>query len=64
MGVNPSWVGYLQYCGAVGLGNYDLSKIDVRGESISSVVRKYKMNSNFDREIQWMGPLESGPGRG
>lgn len=64
MGVNPSWVGYLQYCGAVGLGNYDLSKIDVRGESISSVVRMYKMNSNFDREIQWMGPLESGPGRG
>ena len=66
MGVDPNWVGYLQYCNSVGLGNYDLARIDVRGESIASVARKYKMNDNFDREIQWMGPLDSGatPGPG
>lgn len=65
MGIDPNWVGYLQYCGAVGLGNYDLSKIDVRGETLASVVRKYQMNPNFDKEIQWMGPLDpaAGPGR-
>ena len=44
----------------MGLGNYDLAKIDVRGETIASVARKYKMNDNFDKEIQWMGPLDSG----
>ena len=60
MGVDPTWVGYLQYCGALGLGNYDLAKIDVRGETIASVARKYQMNANFDKEIQWMGPLDSG----
>jgi len=60
MGIDPTWVGYLQYSGAVGLGNYDLARIDVRGETIASVARKYKMNDNFDKEIQWMGPLESG----
>ena len=64
MGVDPTWVGYLQYCGAVGLGNYDLARIDVRGETIASVARKYKMNANFDREIQWMGPLDSGAATG
>jgi uncharacterized protein (DUF362 family) len=60
MGIEPTWVGYLQYCGAVGLGNYDLARIDVRGEAIATVTRKYQMSANFDREIQWMGPLESG----
>jgi uncharacterized protein (DUF362 family) len=64
MGVDPTWVGYLQYCGATGLGNYDLSRIDVRGETIASVARKYKMNSNFDKEIQWMSPLDPGPAPG
>ena len=58
MGIDSNWVGYLQYCASVGLGNYDLAKIDVRGETIASVQRKYKMNDNFDKEIQWMGPLE------
>jgi uncharacterized protein (DUF362 family) len=60
MGVNPDWIGYLQYCAAVGLGNYDLANIDVRGEAIAAVKKNYKMNSNFDREIQWMGPLLRG----
>jgi len=57
MGIDPNWVGYLQYCAAVGLGNYDMVKIDVRGEAIAAVKRNYKMNPNFENEIQWMGPL-------
>ena len=64
MGVDPTWIGYLQYCNSVGLGNYDISRIDVRGEAIASVARKYKMSANFDREIQWMGPLGAAPGPG
>jgi uncharacterized protein (DUF362 family) len=57
MGVDPDWVGHLQYCAAVGLGNYDMGKIDVRGETIASVKRTYKMNPNFDNEIKWKDPL-------
>jgi uncharacterized protein (DUF362 family) len=30
MGVNPAWPGYLQYCCDAGLGQYDLTKIDLR----------------------------------
>ena len=42
MGVDPNWVGYLQYCAQVGLGNYDLAKIDIRGVPIASVQKKYR----------------------
>jgi len=57
MGIEPKWVGYLQYCGEVGIGNYDMAKIDVRGETVASVKRNYQVSPNIDRELQWMGPL-------
>ena len=57
MGMDANLVGYLQYCEAVGLGNYDLGKIDVRGATIESVKRTYKMAPNFDNIIKWQGPL-------
>jgi uncharacterized protein (DUF362 family) len=57
MGIDPSWVGYLQYCEQVGIGNYDISKIEVRGEKIAAVARKYHLHSNTDRNLQWMAPL-------
>jgi uncharacterized protein (DUF362 family) len=58
MGVNPEWVGYLRYCGQAGLGNYDLAKIDIRGASIASLQKKYRLHTDVDRELQWMGPLD------
>jgi uncharacterized protein (DUF362 family) len=57
MGIDPRWVGYLQYCEQVGIGNYDISKIEVRGEKIAAVARKYRLHSNTDRNLQWMAPL-------
>jgi hypothetical protein len=50
-------VGYLQYCEQVGIGNYDISKIEVRGEKIAAVARKYRLHSNTERNLQWMAPL-------
>jgi uncharacterized protein (DUF362 family) len=61
MSIDPAWVGYLTYCGQVGLGQYDLSKIDVVGPTIASVQKKYRLHSDIDRELQWMGPLEDLP---
>jgi uncharacterized protein (DUF362 family) len=58
MGVDPNWVGYLRYCGQVGLGNYDLAKIDIRGPQIASVQKKYRMNSDVERQLAWMTPLD------
>jgi uncharacterized protein (DUF362 family) len=57
MQLDASWVGYLQYCEQLGLGNYDLSKIDIRGEKIEAVSRKYRLDANAERHMLWMTPL-------
>jgi uncharacterized protein (DUF362 family) len=58
MGVDPKWVGYLRYCAQVGLGNYDMAKIDIRGPQIASVQKKYQLASDVDRQLAWMEPLD------
>jgi uncharacterized protein (DUF362 family) len=58
MGVNPAWPGYLQYCCDAGLGQYDLAKIDLRGNARIDAVRKtYKLHPRIDKQIEWLGPL-------
>ncbi|MBS1857807.1 MAG: DUF362 domain-containing protein [Acidobacteria bacterium] len=61
MGINPEWVGYLRYCGDFGIGQYDLSKIDVRGEKVAGVVRKYQLHQDIERQLEWMGPMTDLP---
>lgn len=61
MGIDPSWVGYLVYCGQLGLGNYDLKKIQIRGTALEAVRKKYRLHPDIDRELQWMGPMEDLP---
>jgi len=59
MGIDPSWVGYLRYCGDSGIGQYDLNKIEIRGEPIASVRRKYQLHPRIQRELEWMEPLRT-----
>ena len=61
MGIDASWVGYLTYCGQVGLGNYDLKKIQIQGAALDAVRKKYRLHSDIERELQWMGPMEDLP---
>ena len=61
MGINADWPGYLVYAGEVGLGQYDLAKIDVVGPPIASVQKKYRLHMDIDRQLQWMGPMEDLP---
>jgi uncharacterized protein (DUF362 family) len=61
MGVNADWVGYLRYCDQVGIGNYDLAKIDVTGVAIASVRRSYRLHADIERELEWMGPMRDLP---
>lgn len=60
MGINPDWVGYLNYCGQAGIGQFNLAKIDVIGVPIASVQKKYALHGDIQRELQWMGPLSDG----
>ncbi len=61
MSIDPSWVGYLQHCWQVGLGQYDLAKIEVRGPKLAAVQKKYQMHRDIERELEWRGPLEEIP---
>lgn len=63
MGINPEWLGYLNFCSKYGIGQYDLARIDVRGAKIADVVKKYQLHGDLDRELQWMGPLTELPPR-
>ena len=57
MGVNPAWPGYLLFCWQIGLGQYDLGKIDIVGENLASVRKTYQLHGDIERELQWMGPM-------
>ena len=61
MGVNPDWVGYIRYCWQNGLGQYDLSKIDVIGASLAAVRKPYRLHDDINLELQWMGPMKDLP---
>jgi uncharacterized protein (DUF362 family) len=63
MGIDPNWVGSLVYCSQAGLGQYDLSKIDIRGNKIEEVRRTYRLHPDVEQEKQWMGPMEELPPR-
>jgi uncharacterized protein (DUF362 family) len=61
MGINPEWVGYLTYCGTMGIGEYDLARIDVRGAKIAEVKRTYQLHQDIERMLEWMGPMKELP---
>ncbi len=61
MGIDAKWIGYLNFCGQFGLGQFDLDKIEVRGEKIATVRRKYQLHKDIERELQWMGPMTDLP---
>ena len=47
MGVDFADVGYLTYCANAGIGQGDLSKINIIGPDPGKLVRTYKMHDNF-----------------
>ena len=61
MGIDASWPGYLNYAYQAGLGQYDLTKIDVLGAKIADVQKKYRLHADTDRMLEWRGPMQDLP---
>jgi uncharacterized protein (DUF362 family) len=61
MGIKPEVLGYLDWCGQVGVGIWDRAKIEVRGETVEAVKKDYRLHTDIDLELQWMGPLKELP---
>jgi uncharacterized protein (DUF362 family) len=61
MGINPEYLGYLIYSGQIGVGQYDLTKIDLLGTPLAQVKKTYRMHPDIDRELMWQGPMKELP---
>lgn len=60
MGIDFAKVGYLNYCAQAGLGQADLTKIEILGPALKDHVKPYKMASSFDQQLIWMKPVGEG----
>jgi len=57
MDIDPAKVGYLTYCAGAGMGQFDLSKIEITGEQLAKHIRTYKLPPNINNQLQWMTPM-------
>ena len=58
MGVPAHAAGYLQYAGELAVGQYDLTKIDVRGEKLETVAHKFKLQDQAEEQLDWLNDIE------
>lgn len=61
MSVDPGYPGYLLYCWQTGLGQYELDKIDIVGETLASVKKPYQLHRDIERQLQWRGTMDDLP---
>lgn len=54
MGFDFAQVGYLTFCAGAGLGEGDLSRIDLQGERIADHVRPYQPHETIEQQLEWM----------
>jgi uncharacterized protein (DUF362 family) len=57
MGIPSYAVGYMQYAAELGVGQYDLSKIDIRGEKPETVKKTFKLHQSANDQLQWLNTL-------
>ncbi|MFQ5925573.1 MAG: DUF362 domain-containing protein, partial [Dehalococcoidia bacterium] len=53
MGFDIADIGYLRYCHQAGLGQGDILKINIIGESIEACARTFKPHPSFQRQLKW-----------
>ena len=53
-------MGYLQFCSMFGIGQFDIGKIDIRGEKIAAIQKKYRLHKDIERELAVDG-ADAGP---
>lgn len=53
MGFDISQIGYLSYCHRVGLGEGDISRIEVVGEKMADCVQPFRPHHSYDEQLKW-----------
>jgi uncharacterized protein (DUF362 family) len=57
MGIDFSKIGYLNYCCQMALGEADLDRIEIIGETLKEHIRTYKPADNFEKQLVWREPI-------
>ena len=53
MGVDFNKVGYLTYCSEKGLGESDLKRIDLQGDTIRECTRPFRLHNTVKKQYKW-----------
>lgn len=53
MGIDPMDIGYLYFLGNAKMGQSDLGKMEILGESIASLARKYELGRSIEQQFGW-----------
>jgi Uncharacterized conserved protein len=61
MGIDPTTIGYLTFCAQAGMGQFDLSKIEVLGEKVADHIKPYQLPDSIERQLEWLTPLREAP---
>jgi len=57
MGIDPAYIGYLNFCADAGFGQFDINKIEIIGEKVANHVKNYQLAKNIELQLEWMTPL-------
>jgi uncharacterized protein (DUF362 family) len=53
MGIDPADIGYLFYLAAAKVGESDVSKMEIIGEPVAKLAKKYQLGSRLESQLQW-----------
>jgi uncharacterized protein (DUF362 family) len=53
MGIDPANIGYLSYLATAKVGESDLSKMDILGEPVAKLAKKYQLGPSVQNQLQW-----------
>ena len=56
MGIDPKDMGYLTYLAEAKVGEGDVSKMEILGEPIEKLAKKYRLGSSIETQLQWKEP--------
>jgi uncharacterized protein (DUF362 family) len=56
MGIDPANVGYLSYLASAKVGESDLSKMEILGEPVAKLAKKYELGPSIQNQLKWKNP--------
>ena len=53
MGIDPGDIGYLHYLAAAKVGESDVTKMEILGEPIEKLAKKYQLGNSIQQQLEW-----------